>query len=289
MNVSIPNKMDSASPRMILASVLFHFVFFAVLIAFSSSSRLIKPAVPVSEPTKITIVSKVPGKPVEKEMMNTPIVDIAGDIAPDTVPEQPIGPEQSIRNRVEPVKSLAAPKETLTMSKRQRTAQKVEAPKAVEKPKPKQDKPKKEDDAAFLENRLAALRKEVESKKKQESSAEKGSESKSSGQGGLRGSEQIDEDLIQWFELIKRKVNAHWSIIEDNVVSGKVTIIGLKIGDNGSVDANLNSSSGDAVFDRSALRAVVQSSPFPPIPAQARRKIDQAGGLALRFTPKGLQ
>lgn len=288
MKPSTANTMDSASPRMVLASVLFHFVLLAALVVISSHTRINKPDLPVVISHKVTIVDLAPGKPVQKEMVKAQ-VENAGQIVPDTVLDRSSATEPSVRSRTEPVKSIAAPKETLTTVKRKRSAQKVEAPKPAEKTKPKPDKPKKEDDATFLENRIAALRKEVESNKKQESS-EKGPDSRASGQGGLRGSEQIDEDLLRWFELVKQKVNAHWSIIEENVVSGKVTIVGLKIGDNGSlVDANLNSSSGDGVFDRSALRAVHQSAPFPPIPAQVQRKIDEAGGLALRFTPKGLQ
>jgi TonB family protein len=69
-----------------------------------------------------------------------------------------------------------------------------------------------------------------------------------------------------------------------------VTVIGVKIADNGRLmDASVDKSSGDQVFDRSAMRAVFQAAPFPPIPSELKEKISKAGGLALRFTPKGMQ
>jgi TonB family protein len=51
----------------------------------------------------------------------------------------------------------------------------------------------------------------------------------------------------------------------------------------------VNESSGDEVFDKSALRAVFQADPFPAVPTEVMGKIRKAGGLALRFTPKGMQ
>ena len=70
----------------------------------------------------------------------------------------------------------------------------------------------------------------------------------------------------------------------------RVTIIGVKIADNGRLmDASVDESSGDQVFDRSAMRAVLQAAPFPPIPSELKEKISKAGGLAFRFTPKGVQ
>jgi TonB family protein len=70
----------------------------------------------------------------------------------------------------------------------------------------------------------------------------------------------------------------------------RITIVGVRIADNGRLmDASVDESSGDQVFDRSAIRAVFQAAPFPPIPSELKEKISRAGGLALRFTSKGMQ
>jgi len=64
----------------------------------------------------------------------------------------------------------------------------------------------------------------------------------------------------------------------------------VKLSDYGKLlDATVDESSGYLVFDRSAMRAVFQASPFPAVTPAIREKIQSAGGLALRFTAGGMQ
>ena len=79
-------------------------------------------------------------------------------------------------------------------------------------------------------------------------------------------------------------------MLGDQTKLDKIAVIGVQIAEDGKlVDASIDSSSGDKLFDNSALRAIFHAAPFPPIPQEVTDKIRQSGGLALRFTPGGMQ
>jgi colicin import membrane protein len=160
--------------------------------------------------------------------------------------------------------------------------------------KPKQEKvTKKEDPKTFLEKRLAAIRDNVNKKKSAESETghAMGGSPNSGVSGQHQGSGITDLETARWFDIVRQRVNSQWSVFSDNRNVRSVTVIGVKISDSGElVNPTVDESSGDYVFDKSALRAVSRAAPFlPPVPEQVRVKIRQSGGLALRFTPSGMQ
>jgi colicin import membrane protein len=203
---------------------------------------------------------------------------------PEPVQEaaQPQPPVPSIA--IESVAAKAVdPGESLKTVKRRRQPKKAEEPAVEQAAKPAQEKPKKKEDSeALLQSRMEALRREVENRKTDSA------QPKAQAQ-GRGGSGESDEKINRWFRDVKQRINAKWSLPAD-LPGGHRTIIGVQITESGAIaTAGVDESSGDPVFDRSAMRAVVQAAPFPPAPMELRERIREAGGLAFRFTPKGLQ
>ncbi len=179
-----------------------------------------------------------------------------------------------------------APGNSIHLTKRKKPPRRVDPPKPPEK-KPEQALQKKEDALSFLNERLASIRREVESKKKDVTDLR---DDVSRNETVSSGPTLSEAELLRWLQLVKNRINSNWSIFVDNRSVSKITVIGVRLGDDGKVmDVAIDESSGDHTFDSSAMRAVLQASPFPPLTAETREKVVKAGGLALRFTPRGLQ
>ena len=146
----------------------------------------------------------------------------------------------------------------------------------------------------LLENRLAAIRDQVEKKKADTPSASTSGRAAnpptSAGTTAGGNVSAADEELMRWMDTVRNRINSRWSLLGDQRDLRRVTIVGVRIADDGTLtDAAVDKSSGDEVFDQSAMRAVFQSSPFPTVPPHVRELIRREGGLALRFTPSGIQ
>lgn len=87
-----------------------------------------------------------------------------------------------------------------------------------------------------------------------------------------------------YLAAIERKVSANWFSAVSEGASGITCVVYFRLRRDGSVDdAKLETSSGNAYFDRAALRAVKSSSPFPPLP---RAFPDQYLGIHFTFVQK---
>ena len=87
-----------------------------------------------------------------------------------------------------------------------------------------------------------------------------------------------------YLAAIERKVSANWFSAVSEGASGMTCIVYFRLRRDGSVDdAKIETSSGNAYFDRAALRAVRSSSPFPPLP---RAFPDQYLGIHFTFVQK---
>ena len=74
-----------------------------------------------------------------------------------------------------------------------------------------------------------------------------------------------DPALAYYFALLQVKIDGNW--IPPKVALGTVAIVSIRILRSGQVrDVAVDSSSGERVFDDSALRAVRLSTPLPPLP-----------------------
>ncbi|MBI5248475.1 MAG: TonB family protein [Desulfomonile tiedjei] len=278
---------DAVSVRMILASIVLHGLFLGL--AVTASSWLWDYKKPPDEIIqKVTLVERAAGPVVAEKMEQGPVESAEAEPEQNIAQDEPSAEAPEIqREVVQPRVVDRVLREPIPLAKRKRAPLKVEAPKEPETKKPEPAK-KKEDPDSYLEKQKAALAKKIENRKKE---GHQGNESQAS---GARGSSpdgiQADRELSKWFELVKNRINTHWSVIGENPLPNKVTIIGIQISDSGGlVRASVDTSSGDQIFDRSAMRAIHQAAPFPPLPSEAKEKIQKSGGLALRFTPKGIQ
>lgn len=182
--------------------------------------------------------------------------------------------------------SEARPVPTLQMEKRKKPAQKIPEQKIASNKKPAP--PKEPDNSKYLEKRLTELRSKMQERKSDAAPQEQPRPANTSS--GRVGASSADAEMSRWFELVKNKVNTHWSLLGDQTKLDKITVVGVQITEEGKlIEASIDSSSGDKLFDNSALRAVFHAAPFPPVPQDVSEKIKQSGGLALRFTPGGMQ
>jgi TonB family protein len=292
---------DSVSPWMILSSVALHLVFFAAAVVLCGT--LVKPTKllnPGETVTKVTIMDSVPGpdilekpalaaapKPVEPVIEEAPSVEEAPKVSEAT--QETIKPKAVELPKTVELSEVVKQKKPKT----KREPKKIEDPPktlAVKPPKDKQPKEKppkkKEDTAAILAQRLEDLKERVKQKEAAAAQA-KSPDTAGSGRAGRSGTSEDNFD--RWILEVKNRINDNWSILADTRDTA-VTKISLQIEDNGAVKkAVVDEGSGDKSFDLSAMRAIMQASPFPPMPADVRDKINKAGKFGMRFTIKGAQ
>lgn len=242
--------------------------------------------------SRVKLVAPKIGPSVAEKLPETAVVT-----QPHTIDQSQVAsrdPNQA-PEAVRPKVVREAAQESIPLKKRQRQLARVEAPK-IKKPAQIEEKQrkKKEDPQVLLERRLASLRDEVEKKKtdaSQPRAADRRSEPTARSTASAGGDDgAADPESIHWLNTVRSQINSHWSLLADSRELRRVAIVGVRIADDGSLtDAAVDKSSGDEVFDRSALRAVRQAAAFPPVPARLRELIKREGGLALRFTTSGIQ
>jgi colicin import membrane protein len=272
---------DSTSPKMMALSLFLHGIAILALIIFAySAPRFQKPG--QESVSRVRIVESVsPPRKVEKLRATTSNQkEIPAAVENTRVAFEETRQEVAMRTLTE------SPVNSIHLTKRKKPPRRVDPPKPPEK-KPEQAIQKKEDTQSFLNERLASIRREVESKKKDVADLR---DNVSQNETASSGPILSEAELLRWLQLVKNRINSNWSIFVDNRSGSKITVIGVRLGDDGRVmDVAIDESSGDDTFDRSAMRAVLQAWPFPPLTAETREKVLKAGGLALRFTPRGLQ
>ena len=272
---------DSTSPKMMALSLFLHGIAILALIIFAySAPRFQKPG--QASVSRVRIVDSVspPRKAEKLSAATSNQKEIPAAVENTRVAFEETRQEVAMRTLTE------SPGNSIHLTKRKKPPRRVDPPKPPEK-KPEQAIQKKEDTQSFLNERLASIRREVESKKKDPADLR---DNVSQHETASSGPILSEAELLRWLQLVKNRINSNWSIFIDNRSVSKITVIGVRLGDDGRVmDVAIDESSGDDTFDRSAMRAVLQASPFPPLTAETREKVVKAGGLALRFTPRGLQ
>jgi protein TonB len=85
------------------------------------------------------------------------------------------------------------------------------------------------------------------------------------GGSGVTGLEGGDFPYTLYIERMKSLVGGHW--FRPQVTPGTTTLLYFVINRDGTIrDARVETSSGNPTFDRAALRAILESSPLPPLP-----------------------
>ncbi len=283
------SKGDAASFRMIVASIILHGSLIGLAVIASSWLWDYKKPQEEKKVIQVTMVEPAVGPLVPQVIKPGPEQSTEPQLVQDVPPEEPAAAEVP-RDVVQPkVVDRPTPAAPVPLAKRRREPLKVESPKEpAKKPEPEtKSAKKKEDPDKYLKDRMAALRTNAEKKK----ASSPANDVRPSGAGGTKpDGAQTDREWSMWSEMVKSRIRSHWVVIGDNTVPDKVTTIGVQIADNGRlVGASVDVSSGDQIFDRHAMRAIYQAAPFPSVPSEVKEKIQQAGGLALTFTPKGIR
>ncbi len=273
-----------ASSSMMLVSIGLHLLALVAIVvvsySFSKPSKVVGPIISnvklVESGSSGFEIAKPDNRIIEPEIM-----PISAEFA------EPATAHAPTQERLSASFSEAKPAPNLQLQKRKKPSQKMQ------ESKPAQNKKtttvKEPDNSKYLEKRLAELRSRVQ----ENSATARSSQGSASGvarSSGKSGASAADAELMKWFELVKNKVNTHWTLLGDPTKLDRITVVGVQISDDGKLlDASIDTSSGDKLFDNSAIRAVFHAAPFPPIPHDVSEKIRQSGGLALRFTPGGMQ
>ncbi len=84
--------------------------------------------------------------------------------------------------------------------------------------------------------------------------------------------------LRAYIELAQRLIWNEWALPEIKDIEGLETIVIIKIEKDGKIKIlGMEKSSGDSLYDRSALRAIMKASPLPPPPEEME--------IGIRFRP----
>jgi TonB family protein len=78
-----------------------------------------------------------------------------------------------------------------------------------------------------------------------------------------------DFPFTYYLRLIQSKIGERWSPPRAAAAGGERTVVLFEILRDGQVrEPTVEQSSGNALYDQSALRAVAEASPFPPLPPE---------------------
>ena len=293
MSALLVRSRDGASPRMLAVSAVLHGLLLLIVMICSAALQVQRPPTP-EEVTRVVLTEQPEGPPAAEKIQPGPVKDPEPTLPEDSQQTEPLDPPPKLKREIVQAQELSkeSPPAAVRLTKRKKPPKRVEAPKKEPAPPEKQEK--KESPESFLENRLASLRKDVESRKSAPAARKPAPEAKAvpaqGSHGSASGNGTVDAEAARWLALVKTRINANWSLPANGRQVERVAIIGVQISDNGALaNVAVDSSSGDEFFDKSAMRAVFQAAPFPSPPTEVARKIRDAGGLALRFTPRGMQ
>lgn len=104
--------------------------------------------------------------------------------------------------------------------------------------------------------------------------------------GSPNGSAAAMQILGMYGQMVKEKIQREWSLANDRGVNGLMTVLAVKITRTGQiVSVVIRTSSGNAIFDEAAVRAVNRSGPLPPVPAAAGGSVSSNLNFVLTFNP----
>jgi protein TonB len=78
-----------------------------------------------------------------------------------------------------------------------------------------------------------------------------------------------DFPFTYYLRQLQAKISERWAPPRGQVAGGERVIVLFEIGRDGQIkEPAVERSSGNAIYDQSALRAVMEASPFPPLPPE---------------------
>ncbi len=80
-----------------------------------------------------------------------------------------------------------------------------------------------------------------------------------------------DFPFTYYLRQLQAKISERWAPPRTAAAGGERAIVVFEIGRDGQIkEPSVEKSSGNAIYDQSALRAVMEASPFPPLPPEFR-------------------
>jgi colicin import membrane protein len=289
--IRLPNKQRNRTlPWMVMVSLLAHGVMVCAVLVISARWLPAPKPPEIRVPALKLVASKTMEPPPEPEkLLKTPTSEPEPVQALEQIAQIPAAAlEQKI---VQPKSLKREPKGQIKTAKNRREPKRVELPEeAPAVNTEKEQKPDKQDPEKQIEQRVAAIREKLQHKAAESPAVADDKSLQVNNQG--RGSESTaDQELGRWVEEVKHKVNENWTVMGfSRVTEDRSTLIGLTLTREGQLKtAYVDKSSGDEVFDGSAMKAVHQAIPFPQLSQEAVEKIGAEGGLAIMFTPRGIR
>jgi TonB family protein len=78
-----------------------------------------------------------------------------------------------------------------------------------------------------------------------------------------------DFPFTYYLRQLQAKISERWAPPRPATAGGERAVIMFEIGRDGSIrEPVLEKGSGNTLYDQSALRAIAEASPFPPLPAE---------------------
>jgi protein TonB len=78
-----------------------------------------------------------------------------------------------------------------------------------------------------------------------------------------------DFPFTYYLRQLQAKISERWAPPRGSVAGGERVVVLFEIGRDGQIkEPAVEKSSGNAIYDQSALRAVTEASPFPPLPPE---------------------
>jgi len=245
----------------------------------------------VDEPAARSVKTQSPLPPSSKSAESGIVAEKPG---PSPQPVTASSPEVKATPPPAPVRPKAQTKKAVSLNPKEKTPP-ARLTRESPRPKPVTRKDQK-DSAALLEKRLEALADKVETRRADAVLSQRlgaiaakldnrertanGAETASPRAGGVQQPELLRVYCSEVWAAVRR----HW-ILPEQLLDREslVCVVVVQIGQDGSVlKAWFEHKSGFAIFDQSALRAVQEASPMPPLPAGL-----QPGPLeiGIRFKP----
>jgi TonB family protein len=80
-----------------------------------------------------------------------------------------------------------------------------------------------------------------------------------------------DFPFTYYLRQLQAKISERWTPPRGAAAGGERAVVVFEIGRDGQIkEPSVERSSGNAIYDQSALRAIMEASPFPPLPPEFR-------------------
>ncbi len=243
-------------------SFILHMAFLSIM--FISIGR--RPNFTMPQPYQVNLVSPAESQPkasrVPPKKKDVPVVEEAAPATEKAAPKKAVPPPKAERVRTvekEPKK----PAEDLTKY----SEEKIAALRA------------KKDREEYLKDRISALRsKEKLARVKKLGEAKSSVEVTARPAAGVSAPEGADSPIVgSYIHTVRGLIEQEWVLIQP-VTEEIYAVVNVRVMKNGVLKiTGIEESSGNAIFDRSAVRAVEKASPVPPPPFELE--------LGVRFIP----